>query len=191
MYDGLRDVHRRSTETDSEVRSGLISGVMWASMGDWPMFKMTESGGTVSTCTSHGDSRRYVPGLRVKLVVDSDGRISRAEVETSDLRVSGVACGPGGAGFRHIGGPGTVVHWAVFGSDDDRSAAVARLEQTVRSSSVWDCPGTPPDSFLLRVVGGGTSAVRSVVRDVGGRYEGSELMTDSGGPVIRPPDFVD
>jgi hypothetical protein len=86
---------------------GTISSVLWGSMGDWPVFRMTVASGEILQWTRMGDITRYVEGLEVQVTYvvqrhKPDAPILSAEpakieievmVEDSPLRSRGF--GPG------------------------------------------------------------------------------------------------
>ncbi|MEZ5245457.1 MAG: DUF4926 domain-containing protein [Acidimicrobiales bacterium] len=59
--------HLGSDRLPLAVVTGTITEVYWASMGDYPMFKLTEDDGTTHDFTREGDIARYVKGLAARV----------------------------------------------------------------------------------------------------------------------------
>jgi hypothetical protein len=90
--------------------TGKIAAIYWSSMGDWPEFRLRDDHGRESAWTRHGDVRRYVQGLGVKVefvvlprkagaspvLGETAEVVLRIWIEHSPRRSSGIAPGPGG-----------------------------------------------------------------------------------------------
>ncbi len=106
----------------SSIVSGVISGLYWTGMGDWPECDVSD-GQEVSRWAREGDVSRYVEGLQVKFtsvlhpwksvdllragvadpfkLLGAGSKIVLAvEIEESQRRSDPRAPGPGGVGLR-------------------------------------------------------------------------------------------
>jgi|GEM_PF-3920641 len=185
---------------------GVIDSVWWGSMADYPEFSIRADDGTVTTWTREGSSRRYVEGLRVRLsyvehrwkdVRESerlgfepeDKLVLQVRIEDGQRRSSGIAPGPGGAGYRLARERGNVVHYLEFASHDDAARAIATLESDGCHQSrpyraaprgpwfveVWDADASAVDDRRRQLTG--------VAERLTGRYDGGEVVE---GPVWGP-----
>jgi hypothetical protein len=170
---------------------GLITDVYWASMADWPEFRMRSEDGTETTWTRMGDARRYVEGLHAKIsYVELEWKKDAAEdvlltlgptakvelkmwVEESPLRSPAVAPGPGGVGYELEGGPGTVLHYLRL-PDQERAGELAKtLEGQVADVHVY--PDGAGVHWFVRVkhhcdFNGGRETVRAAASRGGPRW---------------------
>lgn len=201
LYDRSRDPHpRRKVEPSSrgsEVLDGVVVESYWGSMGDWPEVRIRLEDGTELRMTREGDVRRYAPGLRLRIfrhwvLMRADGVLLHedretawvdvVDIEESYQRVSGVAPGPGGAGYRHKGHGNTVLFYWL----PKRRTAEALASGL--DSHAWD---DVMGGAWLRITTAEPSAVRSIldaaVVEAGGRYDGAELIREEGDPVVRGP----
>jgi hypothetical protein len=181
---------------------GTITGVWWGSMADWPEFEMRDSGGNISTWTREGDLRRFVEGLRVRVefvehpwkrVDHGLGTHSRVVlgmwVEESAARASGIAPGPGGAGYELSRRQGDVTHYLCVSDRDSGDALLAELERLGRVGRVWG--GGTPTEWIVQVwtpraddARGEAPELDSLARRFGGRYDGGEIVAgDVWGPL--------
>ncbi len=90
------------------VITGTITKVYWASMGDYPMFELTEGGGTTHDFTRAGDITRYMNGLTARVesvempwkpgvsLPDTRNLVTRILIESSTWRSDPRAPGPFG-----------------------------------------------------------------------------------------------
>lgn len=190
----------REVETERIPRhwaEGVITDVYWASMADYPEFRMRSAAGAETTWTRKGDVRRYVEGLRVKvsfveLEWNKDGEglpalgpSTEVElqmwVEESPLRSPAVAPGPGGVGYELEGGPGTVLHY-LRPTDRDRADELAKALRPVADVHVYaDGAGA---HWLVRVKDAASAStieerqveLGRLVEQHGGQHDGSELI---------------
>lgn len=170
---------------------GTISRVFWGSMVDWPEFTMVDDAGIEITWTRLGDGRRYVAGLAVEIdwvevehkpgsSFDRSQKVLQVRLEKSDERSSGIAPGPGDVGFRRMGGPGAVVHYA-----ECDAPAIGQLERALAGRDFTIT--TPNPVALARVKGGTPEEVRVLVTAAGARYDGYEVVQADGPPVVHGP----
>jgi hypothetical protein len=181
---------------------GAITKVRWGSMADWPEFEMRDSGGNVSTWTREGDLRRFVEGLRVRVEFvehpwkhadHSLGTHSRVVlgmwVEESAARASGIAPGPGGAGYELSRRQGDVTHYLCVSDRDSGDALLAALKRRGRVGRVRG--GGTSREWIVQVWTPRAHAARrealdldALARRFGGRYDGGEIVAgDVWGPL--------
>jgi hypothetical protein len=172
---------------------GEILGRRWAGMGDWCEFAMI--GMETEWLPTWGDTRRYVPGLRVRVSFANDGTngrvgsVARVWIEDSNRRSSAFGPGPGKAQWRSMHLEGTAVYWAVFGSRTQLHHAIATLAAEGAKARAWNEPGSP---VLLLRADGDVDRIHPLVEALGGRFDGLErpLSPDSephvGGPGELP-----
>jgi hypothetical protein len=171
-------------------------------VADWPEFELTDERGGVTTWTREGDSRRYAPGVGIRLTYVEHpwkpvlGRDEPCQVvlgvwlEETAHRVSGFAPGPGGHGYRLARMNGAGAHYIYM---PDRGAAerlLVRLEASGHSGRVWG--GGTPCLWITQVWAPDTETVEAdrarlslIARDNGGRYDGGEIIE---GAVWGPTD---
>lgn len=179
---------------------GVIADVYWASMADWPEFRMRSADGAETTWTRMGDVRRYVEGLHVKVsyvelerkkdartdVLSTLGPTSEVKlqmwVEESVLRSPAVAPGPGGAGYELEGGPGTTLHYLELPDRERARELVKTLEG--QGEEVHTYPDGVGAHWFVRVKDASAapahderrSELARLVERCGGRYDGSETI---------------
>lgn len=190
---------------------GVIDSVWWGSMADYPEFSIRGDDGNVTTWSREGSSRRYVEGLRVRLgYVEHRWKDARESerlgfepesklvlqvwIEDVPLRSSGIAPGPGGAGYRLAREHGNAVHYLEFASQDDAARAIATLESDGAAKS-RPYRGAPRGAWLVQVWDADSAVVddrrrqlAAVAERLGGRYDGGEVVEgDVWGPGGREP----
>ena len=179
---------------------GVIEDVYWASMADWPEFRLHSSDGAETTWTRMGDVRRYVKGLHAKAsyvelerkkdadkdVVSMLGPTSQVVlhmwVEESVLRSPAVAPGPGGAGYELEGGPGTALHYLELPDRERARELVNTLEG--QGEELHTYPDGIGAHWFVRVKDASVAPARDERRSElarlaerhGGRYDGSETI---------------
>lgn len=185
-------------ELPSGVDEGVVERVWWGSMVDWPEFDLVDERGDSTTWTRYGDPRRYVPGLKVRVrwvevrhkpgshIADPHRMVLRIDLEDSDKRVSGIAPGPGRAGYRMLGGAGTVVHFLACRSLEDSAA--------LRRSLGLEVPLTdhelPSGEVLMRLAERSPEEVRVAAERIGAWYDGYEILRDGDVPEVFGPNEV-
>lgn len=191
-----------SGELQRGCLDGTITSVSWGSMADWPEFEMRDSEGNVSTWTREGDLRRFVEGLRVRVefvehpwkhadhVLGTHSRVVLGMwVEESAARASGLAPGPGGAGYKLSRRQGDATHYLYVSDRDSGDALLAELERLGRVGRVWG--GGTPTEWIVQVwtaraddARGEAAGLDAVARRFGGRYDGGEIVAgDVWGPL--------
>lgn len=185
---------------------GVIDAVWWGSMADYPEFSIRADNGTVTTWTRQGSPRRYVEGVRVRLgyvehrwkdVRESERLgfepenklVLQVWIEDGPLRSSGIAPGPGGAGYQLAREHGNIVHYLEFASHDDAVRAIATLESDGTGQS-WPYRGGPRGPWFVDVWDAGSSydddrrrELGAVAERFGGQYDGGKIVE---GPVWGP-----
>lgn len=175
---------------------GEIIDVYWASMGDWPTFRMKAADGTELSLTREGNLRRYVPGLGVSVErVEVKGKPGQAMhvlgttasvvlsviVEDSDRRSSAIAPGPGQAGYQLAGGPGARVIYFWAPTLRDAGAIAAQAEVAGGRGRTWmDVIEGTWAALYLPVDFDDFVALKSRAADRGGRYDGYEVVPADG-----------
>jgi hypothetical protein len=185
---------------------GTIEDVYWASMGDWPGFRIRAADGSESTWTREGEPRRYVEGLGVRLayvehpwkpeVAETAGLgetskiVLTIEIEDSHLRSSGIGPGPGGVGYELARKEGDVVHYLALPTKDE----AREVERAIEGSGVTAMAARQPSagSWLVHVWHRDTGAaerhfvtLRELAIGHGGAYDGGEVIA-IGGEVWGP-----
>ena len=185
---------------------GMIEQVCWASMGDWPEFRIRAADASGSTWTREGEPRRYVEGLGVRLayvehpwkpeVAETAGLgetskiVLSIEIEDSPLRSSGIGPGPGGVGYELARRDGDVVHYLALPTQDEAHeveraiegsgvTAMAARQQSVGSWFVhaWHRDSGAAERHFVRL--------RELAARHGGAYDGGEVIA-VGGQVWGP-----
>lgn len=166
-------------------------------MADWPEFTITDDAGATSDWTPEGDIGRYIPGiaarvrwveLRARLggvfasidLPESHRLAIQIDLEPSAERASGIAAGPGGAGWKMTGGPGTVVFYVqcpTTNSTDKSLKALAPLGKVHQ----WAGYG---GATWLRVAGASATAVWDTVDGSDAIFDGYEIVREHGPPEV-------
>ena len=181
-------------EMARQVSEGVITRVYWGSMADWPEFELRDATGDLASWTREGNPRRYVEGLRARVEFvehpwknEHTGLGTHSQiklgvwVERSDGRSSGIAPGPGGAGFEMARRHGEAVHYLAFGSRADAEGAAAALEGVGRTAGVWG-GGTHDQWFVdawSRTADAGGEEIaelRRLAEQFAGNYDGGEVV---------------
>lgn len=185
---------------------GTIEDAQWASMGDWPEFRIRADDGSESTWTREGEPRRFVEGLGVRLayvehpwkpeVAETAGLgetskiVVSIEIEDSPLRSSGIGPGPGGVGYELARKDGDVVHYLALPTKDDAN----EVERAIEGSGVTAMAAHRPSagSWFVHVWHRDSGAakrhfgtLRELAATHGGAYDGGEVIA-AGGPVWGP-----
>jgi hypothetical protein len=175
---------------------GTIAQVSWAGMGDWPEFRVRVGDGSQSTWTREGDVRRYVEGLGVRLIYvehaskwgaaiaglgEASKIVLQIAIEQSSLRSSGIAPGPGGAGYELARRHGDVAHYLRFTTAEAAQQAARELE--VQGLSVRTYGGRSSGGWVVEAWHRNVSAAGRWRRDLellgeryGGSYDGGEIV---------------
>ena len=190
-----------------ELRGGCVDGaitnVWWGSMADWPEVEIRDANGHLSTWTREGDPRRYAKGLGARVTFvehpwkhEAHGLGPHARlvleiwVEESTARSSGLAPGPGGAGYELSRRHGEATHYVAIAERDRGEDLLAEFERVGRAGRVWG--GGTPAQWIVQVwapraaeAQAEAAKIDAVARRFGGRYDGGEIV---GGQVWGPLD---
>ena len=181
--------------------SGEITRIHTGGVGDWPEFEMIDDQGNYRTWAKEGDKRRYVEGLKIRIqYVEYQNRydhstgnhILEIDIEESDKRSSSAPLGLQNDIQKLFGGPGTFIHYFFFKNENaakafagvfgnSKNVKISPLEQREDLFvSLIDAPENWQDE-LNRI-----REVKNAASELGGLYDGSELITEQSPKLFFP-----